>query len=99
MTDPISNVSRSAAQLNNVNEKAKAPKADDLATQKTEKPVKSNNDELVLSEATEKAMANAEFDAAKVDRIKEAIEQGNYPIDAKKVAESFASLERMIGGS
>ena len=47
----------------------------------------------------EKAMANAEFDAAKVARIKEAIEQGNYPIDAKKVAESFASLERMIGGS
>jgi negative regulator of flagellin synthesis FlgM len=96
MTDPISNVGRSAAQLNNVNEKAKAPKADDLAT---EKPVQSNNDELVLSEATEKAMANAEFDAAKVARIKEAIEQGNYPIDAKKVAESFASLERMIGGS
>jgi negative regulator of flagellin synthesis FlgM len=44
-------------------------------------------------------MANAEFDTAKVARIKEAIEQGNYPIDAKKVAESFASLERMIGGS
>ena len=86
-------------RLNNVNEKANAPKADDLATQKTEKPVQSNNDELVLSEATEKAMANAEFDAAKVARIKEAIEQGNYPIDAKKVAESFASLERMIGGS
>ena len=42
MTDPISNVGRSAAQLNNVNEKAKAPKADDLATQKTEKPVQSN---------------------------------------------------------
>ena len=61
--------------------------------------VQSNNDEFVLSEATEKAMANAEFDAAKVARIKEAIEQGNYPIDAKKVAESFASLERMIGGS
>lgn len=99
MTDPISNVGRSAAQLNNVNEKAKAPKADDLVTQKTEKPVQSNNDELVLSEATEKAMANAEFDAAKVARIKEAIEQGNYPIDAKKVAESFASLEQMIGGS
>ena len=99
MTDPISNVGRSAAQLNNVNEKTKAPKADDLATQKTEKPVQSNNDELVLSEATEKAMANAEFDTAKVARIKEAIEQGNYPIDAKKVAESFASLERMIGGS
>ena len=96
MTDPISNVGRSAAQLNNVNEKAKAPKADDLAA---EQPVQSNNDELVLSEATEKAMANAEFDAAKVARIKEAIEQGNYPIDAKKVAESFASLERMIGGS
>ena len=99
MTDPISNVGRSAAQLHHVNDKAKASKAEDLGTQKAEKPVQSNNDELVLSEATEKAMANAEFDAAKVARIKEAIEQGNYPIDAKKVAESFASLERMIGGS
>ena len=36
--------------------------------------------------------------AEKVAKIKAAIEQGNYPIDARKVAESFASLERMIGG-
>jgi negative regulator of flagellin synthesis FlgM len=57
------------------------------------------SDELVLSKTAESALANAEFDAAKVAQIKAAIEEGNYPIDAKKVAESFASLEKMISGS
>jgi flagellar biosynthesis anti-sigma factor FlgM len=39
-------------------------------------------------------LPNAEFDSAKVARIKAAIQEGNYPIDAKKVAESFAALGR-----
>ena len=54
-------------------------------------------DEVILSEAA-KSLAKAEFDEVKVAQIKAAIRDGNYPIDAKKVAESFASLEKMIGG-
>jgi len=44
------------------------------------------------------ALADAAFDSEKVARIKQAIEEGNYPLDAKRIAESFVSLEKMIGG-
>ena len=97
MTDLISSLGKSTAQLNASSDKIKT-KPESIATPETEKSVKPNNDEFILSEAAESAMTNAEFDAEKVARIKEAIEQGNYPIDAQKVAESFAALESMIGG-
>jgi negative regulator of flagellin synthesis FlgM len=97
MTDPISNLGRSASQPNLANEKVKHSKTDAIPTQ-ADKVVPPKNDEVVLSGASESALANAEFNAEKVAKIKAAIEQGNYPIDARKVAESFASLERMIGG-
>ena len=53
-------------------------------------------DEVVLSEATEAALSRAEFDQAKVERIKQAIADGNYPLDARRIAESFASIESLI---
>ena len=53
---------------------------------------------MILSEAAEAALAGAVFDAEKVARIKQAIEEGSYPLDAKRIAESFVSLEKMIGG-
>jgi negative regulator of flagellin synthesis FlgM len=99
MTDPISNLGRSAAQLSNSggvkNEKTStvSKSVDDQIKAKT------GRDELVLSETAETALANAEFDSAKVARIKAAIQEGNYPIDAKKVAESFAALEGMISSN
>lgn len=99
MTDPISNLGRTAAQLSNSdgvkNEKTStvSKSVDDQIKAKT------GSDELVLSETAETALANAEFDSAKVARIKAAIQEGNYPIDAKKVAESFAALEGMISSN
>jgi anti-sigma28 factor (negative regulator of flagellin synthesis) len=33
-----------------------------------------------------------------VEAIKEAIQNGNYPLDARKIAESMAGLEKLIGG-
>jgi|TARA_B110000977_G_scaffold165623_1_gene212960 flagellar biosynthesis anti-sigma factor FlgM len=94
MTDPISNLGRTATQLsasNEKNQKMAAPKVSDDGIQKSP-----NNDELILSKATESSLAKAEFDADKVARIKAAIREGNYPVDAAKVAESFIALERMI---
>ena len=97
MTDPISNLGRTATQLstsNEKNQKVTAPKVADDGIKKSP-----NNDELILSKAVESSLANAEFDADKVARIKTAIREGNYPVDATKVAESFVALERMIDGS
>ncbi len=36
------------------------------------------------------------FDRAKVDSIRRAIQDGQYAIDPKRIAESFVSIERMI---
>jgi len=36
------------------------------------------------------------FDAVKVAAIKQAIASGNYPLDSRKMAQSFAALEKMV---
>ena len=37
-----------------------------------------------------------EFDRAKVDAIREAIHNGQYPLDPRRIAESFVAIEQMI---
>jgi negative regulator of flagellin synthesis FlgM len=41
-------------------------------------------------------MQEPEFDRAKVESIKLAIQQGQYPIDARRIAENFMAIEKMI---
>jgi negative regulator of flagellin synthesis FlgM len=41
-------------------------------------------------------MAQPEFDRAKVESIKQAIKDGNYPVNPRRIAESFVALEKMI---
>jgi negative regulator of flagellin synthesis FlgM len=55
-------------------------------------------DEFVLSDVAKQAMSSETFDQAKVDAIKKAIEDGQYPLDSRRIAESFLAVERMIGG-
>ena len=52
---------------------------------------------VALSEAVTEAIERAEFDAAKVEALRLAIMEGNYPLDAKRIAENMIDLERMIG--
>jgi negative regulator of flagellin synthesis FlgM len=52
--------------------------------------------DLVLSEKFSTAMRSAEFDENKVKQISDAIRQGNYPLDARRIAESFVPLEKML---
>ena len=37
-----------------------------------------------------------EFDRAKVDAIRNAIQNGQYPLDPRRIAESFVAIEQMI---
>lgn len=37
-----------------------------------------------------------EFDRAKVDAIRDAIKNGQYPLDSRRIAESFVAIEQMI---
>jgi len=99
MTDPISQLGKASvkpdplvdAAKKDRSEKADAPKSSDTSS----KPMA---DEVVLSKEVERALADADFDVAKVERIKAALENGNYPLDKNRIAESFLAVERMIGG-
>ena len=53
--------------------------------------------EVQLSEEVANAIETAEFDAAKVEALRLAIMDGNYPLDAKRIAENMLNLERLIG--
>ena len=46
----------------------------------------------------QKAQDASGFDQAKVDSIKKAIKDGQYPLDPRRIAESFNALEKLIRG-
>jgi|SaaInlStandDraft_1057018.scaffolds.fasta_scaffold08934_6 negative regulator of flagellin synthesis FlgM len=50
-----------------------------------------------LSDAVSQAMEAGSFDEVKVAALRAAIMDGNYPLDAKRIAENMATLERLIG--
>jgi anti-sigma28 factor (negative regulator of flagellin synthesis) len=41
-------------------------------------------------------MAEPDFDRVKVDAIKQALKDGNYPLNPRLIAESFHAIEHMI---
>jgi negative regulator of flagellin synthesis FlgM len=49
-----------------------------------------------LSNVAARAMAEPDFDRVKVESIKEAIHNGQYPLNPRKIAESFHAIEQMI---
>ena len=99
MTDSISQLGRASVQVNTGADKVKSRPAESATAQAQETAVvQPSTDEVVLSAEVENALADADFDATKVARIKEAIEQGNYPLDSKRIAENFMAIESMIGG-
>ncbi len=59
-------------------------------------PTPPAKDEVKLSGIAAKAASSPDFDREKVERIKRAIEEGNYPLDSRRIAESFVALEKII---
>lgn len=54
-------------------------------------------DVVELRKDVEKALStSSEFDAAKVERLKSAIANGEYPVDLKRLAKEFVDLEKLI---
>ncbi len=99
MTDSISKLygspSLDKATLDKTKRKAVDTGAQSLPT--NVKAPSSSKDEVVLSNITQKAMAEPAFDRSKVEAIKQAIQDGNYPINSRRIAESFVAIEKMIG--
>lgn len=108
MTDPISNNRPvvSTGQSSRVNTDKSASKTDNSAQVRDNLPLNPPDlppptpaaDQVVLSNVLQKAQAAPSFDQNKVDSIKKAIKDGQYPLDPKRIAESFNALERLIRG-
>ena len=49
-----------------------------------------------LSEEIKAAESEAMMRQAKVQEMRSAIEEGRFPLDAKKIAENFAELEKLL---
>lgn len=102
MTDPISNYGRrvqSDGALRGALAKVdrKSSSTSESADAAPRAKVSAGADELTLSNVAQRAMAEPDFDRAKVDAIKTAIQNGQYPLNARKIAESFVAIEQMIG--
>lgn len=99
MTDSISKLygspSLDKASLDKTKRKAVDTGEKSLPT--SVKAPSSSKDEVVLSNITQRAMAEPAFDRSKVEAIKQAIQDGNYPISSRRIAESFVAIEKMIG--
>ena len=99
MTDPISSFRR-VAQMDSSNRQAAAKaqeRAGDAASELSA-PAVAQTDEVKLSAVAQKAMQEPEFDRAKVEAIKQAIQQGQYAMDTRRIAENFVAIEKMIKG-
>jgi len=102
MTDPVSNLGRRAQSdpsVRSAMEKTdrKSTKPDVAADASVAKPaVKGESDAVQLSNISSRTMAEPDFDRVKVESIKQAIQDGQYPLNARRIAESFHALEQMI---
>ena len=97
MTDTISSEIQMAAsvmakQAVNANNKQEVDSSGVVAPS----TVKGDDSSVVLSPQLKSDIAAVNFDNKKVDQIKQSIEQGNYPLDNKKIAESFIPLEKLL---
>lgn len=52
--------------------------------------------EVELSNEIRQAEGRADFDEARVKEMRDAIESGGFPLDARRIAENFAELENLI---
>ncbi len=81
-----------------VAERTKTDKVDAQAAKaESARAAAPEQDRLELSAlARQQPAATADFDRAKVDAIKQALQDGQYPLNARKIAENFMALEKMI---
>jgi negative regulator of flagellin synthesis FlgM len=103
MSNPISSIFSGSATLDKVAlEKTKRralerPGDGQPEASKAAKSTVPNEDTLQLSEVAKRAAAEPSFDREKVEAIKQALRDGNYPMNSRRIAESFVAIEKLIG--
>jgi len=102
MSNPISSIFSGSATLDKVAlEKTKrralerSGDGQPEATKAAKLPVPTE-DTLELSTIAQRAAAEPSFDREKMEAIKQALRDGNYPMNARRIAESFVAIEKLI---
>lgn len=96
MADPISGVGGRSPQALRLAEADSKKNAEADSVQGGEGAGAPPQDRVELSEGLKSASSEAVFDAERVAELRQAIADGQYPLDAKKIAESFASIEGLL---
>ncbi|VAW63652.1 hypothetical protein MNBD_GAMMA08-734 [hydrothermal vent metagenome] len=103
MSNPINPLSRSSA--GSVNSNAEKPQNNVSAKGAPDSGTSSisSQDTVSLSQKSQQVSglqqqlnSSPAIDQAKVDSIKQEIANGNYPLDAEKIAENLINLERSL---
>ncbi len=106
MTDAISHQARIAQSntavrnaLDKIDKKsstlAQTPAEDSKVVREKAAP---ESDSVSLSNVDQKVKNQPDFDRAKVEAIKQALKEGNYPLNPRRIAENFVAIEQMIQG-
>jgi len=100
MTNPINPIGRSTA--GSVNTSTDRTQAKDTVSS-TASSATSSEDTVSLSQESQQVAGLQQqlkdspvIDQSKVDSIKQEIANGNYPLDANKIAENLISLEQSL---
>ena len=96
MTDPISGIGGKALSAIKPEQK----KDESVNSAESDAQITSANpmasDEVKLSDETVVELKRAGFDEEKVAQIKQALADGNYPIDPKRIAQGFTEIEKLL---
>ena len=99
MTSPISDAVPkpiTALKTEVANKKENHDISQPVETDSTTETNATRNDRVELSSEAQSELDKAGFDHEKVERIKQALVDGNYPVDPRRVAESFAEMEKLL---
>jgi negative regulator of flagellin synthesis FlgM len=97
MADPISGFGGRAVTPAKPDQLRDDPaQVQDTAKANTTSVVNLREDSVELSAEAQTELDRAGFDAAKVEQIKQALADGNYPMDARRIAEGFQEFEKLL---
>lgn len=96
MADPISGIGGKALTAIKPEQKKDEPVQDATSDARSTSAVPKASDELKLSDETVNELNRAEFDEEKVAQIKQALADGNYPLDPKRIAQGFTDIEKLL---
>lgn len=97
MADPISGVGgRPLSSIKPDQAKQDATRVSTDSDNNVSNVVRMETDRVELSADAQAELDKAGFDAEKVERIKQALADGNYPIDARRIAQGFSDIEKLL---